>query len=180
VSRRAVERKFTVPRTVELDLLLSALPHPVLVLGDNNQIVYSNAASEGFLSISTSMLSRMRLDAVVAFGCPLLALVEQVRNTGSSVNEYAVEMASPKFHSPKLVDVYAGPIAEDPNHIVMLQERTMATRSTASSPIAAPRARSAGWPPCWRTRSRTRCPASAARRSCSRELASDEDRALTR
>src|SRR5690606_37608390 len=64
---------------------------------------------------------------VVAFGCPLLALVAQVRQDGSTVNEYEVEVATHKFASPKLVDVYAGQIPEQPHLIaLMLQQRNMA------------------------------------------------------
>jgi two-component system nitrogen regulation sensor histidine kinase GlnL len=114
-------------RPVEHDLLLAALPHPILVLADDNRIVYANAAAEAFLSTGIALLKRVRLDEVVAFGCPLLALVDQVRRQGSTVNEYAVEITSPKFASPKLVDVYAGPFADQPGLIVlMLQQRNMA------------------------------------------------------
>ena len=45
----------------------------------------------------------------MAFGCPLLALIDQVRRSGATLNEYGVEMMTPKFSSPKLVDVYGGP-----------------------------------------------------------------------
>jgi two-component system nitrogen regulation sensor histidine kinase GlnL len=108
-------------------MLLTALPHPILVIGDDNKIVYGNAAAESFLSTSTPMMVRLRLEDVVAFGCPLLALVDQVRESGSTVNEYGVEMASPKFANPKLVDVYAGPMGEGvPLIVIMLQQRTMA------------------------------------------------------
>lgn len=128
MSKRAAQR--TIPfrkPDVEYDLLLAALPHPILVISDDNRIVYGNAASESFLSTSTVMLTRYRLDDLVAFGCPLLALVDQVRESGSTVNEYGVEMASPKFAAPKLVDVYAGPMSEADNLIVvMLQQRSMA------------------------------------------------------
>jgi two-component system nitrogen regulation sensor histidine kinase GlnL len=108
-------------------MLLSALPHPILVVADGNRIVYANAAAEAFLSTSIAVLKRLTLDDVVAFGCPLLALVEQVRSTGSTVNEYGVDMASPRFTAPKLVDVYGGPMP-DQSHliIVMLQQRSMA------------------------------------------------------
>jgi two-component system nitrogen regulation sensor histidine kinase GlnL len=128
VSKRAAERPIPIRKPVlEHDVLLGALPHPILVIGDDNQIVYSNAAAEVFLSTSSLMMTRLRLDDVVAFGCPLLALVEQVRESGSTVNEYGVEMASPKFANPKLVDVYAGPMNEgDPLIVVMLQQRSMA------------------------------------------------------
>jgi two-component system nitrogen regulation sensor histidine kinase GlnL len=122
MSKRAPDR-----RPVEHDMLLTALPHPILVLGQKNLIVYANAAAESFLSTSIAVLKRSPLDDVVAFGCPLLQLVEQVRNTGATVNEYGVDMASPKFASPKLVDIYSGPMPDQSGHIiVMLQQRTMA------------------------------------------------------
>ena len=114
-------------RPVEHDLLLAALPHPVVVLGEENRIVYANAAAESFISAGLSMLKRMRLDDVVVFGCPLLSLVEQVRRTGASVNEYGVEIASQRFHGSKLVDVYGGPMPDQPEYIfLMLHQRNMA------------------------------------------------------
>lgn len=128
MSKIAAERTIPFPGPiVEHDLLLAALPHPILVITDDNRIVYGNAAAESFLSTSTTMLTRFKLDDLVAFGCPLLALVQQVREGGSTVNEYGVEMASPKFAAPKLVDVYAGPMSEGVHLIViMLQQRSMA------------------------------------------------------
>lgn len=114
-------------KPVEHDLLLAAIPHPILVLGPDRRIVYANAAAESFLSTSAAMLKRMTLEEVVAFGCPLTALVEQVRTNLQTVNEYGIEMVTPKFPAPKLVDVYAGPLPDSTQHVlVMLQQRTMA------------------------------------------------------
>jgi len=114
-------------RPLEHDLLLAALPHPIVVLAPDNRIVYANAAAEAFLSSGIALLKRARLDEVVAFGCPLLALVEQVRNSGVTLNEYSVEVAGPKFQSPKLVDVYGGLMTDNPDLVVlMLQQRNMA------------------------------------------------------
>ncbi|MDX2289624.1 MAG: ATP-binding protein [Hyphomicrobiaceae bacterium] len=114
-------------RHIEHDILLGALPHPIIVLGDANAFIYANAAAEAFLSTSLAMLRRVGLQDVVAFGCPLLSLAEQVRETGATVNEYGVDIMSPRFPSPKLVDVYGGPLPEQPDRIVlMLQQRTMA------------------------------------------------------
>ena len=114
-------------RPVEHDLLLAALPHPILVLAPDNRIVYANAAAEAFFSTGIVVLKRMRLDEVVAFGCPLMALVDQVRRSGSTVNEYGVEITTPKFSGPELVDVYSGPLPDQSDLIVlMLQQRNMA------------------------------------------------------
>jgi two-component system nitrogen regulation sensor histidine kinase GlnL len=114
-------------RPVEHDLLLGALPHPILVLAPDNRIIYANAAAEAFLSTGIAVLKRTQLDEVVAFGCPLIALVDQVRRSGSTVNEYGVEITTPKFSAPKLVDVYGGPLPDQTDLIVlMLQQRNMA------------------------------------------------------
>ncbi len=114
-------------RPLELDQLLSALPYPILVLGADNSIIFANAAAEAFLSTSIAMLKRMRLDDILAFGCPLLALLDQVRGSSATVNEYGVEMASLKFMVPKLVDVHAGPFPDQPGLIIlMIQQRNMA------------------------------------------------------
>jgi len=124
----------TVPRTqpptrrpVEHDMLLAALPYPIVVLSEENRIVYTNSAAEAFLSSGIALLKRLKLDEVLGFGCPLLALVDQVRSSGSTVNEYGVEVAGPKFQSPKLVDVHGGPMPDQPGLVVlMLQQRNMA------------------------------------------------------
>ncbi len=129
MTRIATARQqVTTKRPVEHDLLLTALPHPILVLAEDNRIVYANSAAEAFLSTGIALLKRVRLDELVAFGCPLMALVEQVRRSGSTVNEYGVEITMPKSSSgPKLVDVYGGPFPEQPGLVVlMLQQRNMA------------------------------------------------------
>lgn len=114
-------------RPIEHDILLASLPHPILVLAEENRIIYANAAAEGFLSTSVAMLKRSRLDELLAFGCPLLALLDQVRRSGSTVNEYGMELATPRVTLPRLVDVHAGPYPDQTGLVVlMLQQRTMA------------------------------------------------------
>jgi two-component system nitrogen regulation sensor histidine kinase GlnL len=114
-------------RPVEHDLLLAALPHPILVLAEQDRIVYANPAAEVFFSASQAVLKRQMLNGIVAFGCPLLALVAQVRRTDSTLNEYGVEVVMPRIDGPKLVDVFSGPLAEQPGLVLlMLQQRTMA------------------------------------------------------
>ena len=112
---------------VEGEALLNALPHPLLVIGEGLAIHYANTAAEDFFGMSASVLCRNSLTEMVAFGSPLVALVEQVHRNGTTVNEYGVELGSFRFDGPKLVDLYGGPIAEVPGRVlVMLQQRSMA------------------------------------------------------
>jgi two-component system, NtrC family, nitrogen regulation sensor histidine kinase GlnL len=114
-------------RHIEHDLLLAALPHAILVLGEDERVIYANPAAEAFTSCGQAVLKRMTLKEILAFGCPLIALVEQVRRTEATVNEYGVEITMPRVDGTKLVDVFSGPLADQPGLIlVMLQQRSMA------------------------------------------------------
>jgi len=114
-------------RHIEHDLLLGALPHPILVLGEDDRVLYANAAAESFFSLSQGVLKRQTLADIIAFSSPLGALVGQVRRSGATVNEYGIEVDLPRSATHKLVDVFAGAIPELPGLIVlMLQQRSMA------------------------------------------------------
>jgi two-component system nitrogen regulation sensor histidine kinase GlnL len=101
-------------RHIEHDLLLATLPHPILVLGDNERVLYANAAAESFFSLGQGLLKRQMLPDIIAFSSPLAALVAQVRTTGHTVNEYGLEVHLPRFGPLKLEDVFAGPMPDQP------------------------------------------------------------------
>jgi two-component system nitrogen regulation sensor histidine kinase GlnL len=123
----SVERGTSVLAAHMAKFLLDGLPHPVLVLGERNAIEYANVQAEDFFRASVTQLYRQKLDDIVAFGSPLLSLIDHVRRNGNNVNEYAVDLGSAKNGEHSLVDVYGGPIAEMPGKImVVLQKRTMA------------------------------------------------------
>ncbi len=128
VSTKTPEpRRKGAPPSVACEALLDALPHPLLVIGSGLALEYANTAAEDFFQMSAGVLCRHSLTDVVAFGCPLIALVEQVQRNGTTVNEYGVELGSFRFEAPKLVDLYGGPVPEAPGRVmVMLQQRSMA------------------------------------------------------
>jgi two-component system, NtrC family, nitrogen regulation sensor histidine kinase GlnL len=112
---------------IPAEAMLSALPHPLLVIGEGLKIQYVNTAAEDFFQMSSSVLCRHSLTEIVAFGSPLLALVEQVQRNGTTVNEYGVDLGSHRFDAPKLVDLYGGPLPEAPGSVlIVLQQRSMA------------------------------------------------------
>lgn len=113
--------------SIPCEALVDALPHPLLVIGKDLAIEYANTAAEDFFQMSAGVLCRHGLPDVVAFGCPLIALVEQVQRNGTTVNEYGVELGSFRFEAAKRVDLYGGPVPDAPGRVmVMLQQRSMA------------------------------------------------------
>src|SRR6201991_3064031 len=127
------------------EAILNALPNPVLLIGPDGKIIDANNAAESFFEISTQFLQRYSLKELVPFGSPLLALIDQVRVSGSPVNEYKVDLGTPRMGGDRQVDLHVAPVAERPGHIVvMLQERSIADkmdrqlthRSAARSVIA--------------------------------------------
>jgi two-component system nitrogen regulation sensor histidine kinase GlnL len=109
------------------EVILQALPHPVVVLDGGNRIVFVNIAAEDFFSVSERVLKRRKVDTLVAFASPLLALIQQIRTTSATVNEYAIDLGLPESGASRPVDVFASPLSEYPDHILLLlQERSMA------------------------------------------------------
>jgi two-component system nitrogen regulation sensor histidine kinase GlnL len=122
---RANER----PPVGAADAVLNALPLPVIIIDSNGRIADANVAAENFFEASVLLLRRQMLRDLVPFGSPLLALVEQVRNRGAAVNEYKVDLSTPRNPGDRLVDLHVAPLPERPDHVVvMLQERTIADK----------------------------------------------------
>jgi two-component system nitrogen regulation sensor histidine kinase GlnL len=124
----------TALRSVDLplgaaDAVLNALPLPVIIIAATGAIADANAAAESFFEASVLLLRRQMLRDLVPFGSPLLALVEQVRQRGAAVNEYKVDLSTPRNPGDRLVDLHVAPLPERPDHVVvMLQERTIADK----------------------------------------------------
>jgi two-component system, NtrC family, nitrogen regulation sensor histidine kinase GlnL len=111
------------------DAVLDALPHPVLMVTADGRIANANAAAEAFFEASLPLLRRHALSELVPFGSPLLSLIEQARTRGAAVNEYKVDLATPRNPGERLVDLHVAPVPERPEHVViMLQERSIADK----------------------------------------------------
>ena len=111
------------------DAQLNALPHPIIVVTREGNIADANVAAEQFFAASIPVLRRHMLRDLVPFGSPLLSLIEQVRERGGAVNEYKVDLSTPRNPRERLVDLYVAPLAEYAGRVVvMLQERTIAEK----------------------------------------------------
>ena|ERR1051326_5794436 len=111
------------------DVVLNALPHPVLMIAPDGRIADANVAAEDFFEISVPVLRRHALRDLVPFGSPLLALIEQVRVRAAPVNEYRVDLGTPRNPGERIVDLHAAPVPERRGHVVvMLLARTIADK----------------------------------------------------
>ena len=86
------------------EAVLNSLPHAVVVIGPDAKIVDANVAAEAFFEVSVSLLRRHVLRDLVPFGSPLLTLIDQVRRRGAAVNEYRVDLSTPRNPGERIVD----------------------------------------------------------------------------
>ncbi|MDR6758232.1 two-component system nitrogen regulation sensor histidine kinase GlnL [Mycoplana sp. BE70] len=109
--------------------VLNAIQHPVVLVDKAGHIAFANWEAESFFGASASHLSRHDFSNFIPFGSPLLTLIEQVRERRAAVNEYRVDLSSPRLGVDKLVDLYVAPVTSEPGSVVVvLQERSMADK----------------------------------------------------
>ena len=109
--------------------VLDTLRDPVIMIDSANFITFANLQAEYFFSSSISQISKQLLDDYIAFSSPLLALIEQVREENAPINEYRVDLSSPRLGSNRLVDIHVTPVNEEPGAMVIVfRERSMAEK----------------------------------------------------
>ena len=110
-------------------IVLNALAHPVVMVDRSGAILLANDAAQQFFQSGLAAMRRMGIAALLPFGTPVLGLVEQVRKTGAPVSEYRLDVGTPRTGGGRIVDVYATPIPERPDNVVlMFQEQSMADK----------------------------------------------------
>ncbi|QPC93148.1 nitrogen regulation protein NR(II) [Mesorhizobium sp. INR15] len=110
-------------------IVLNTIRRPVIMINPDGFITFANADAEDFFRSSATMLARNTLSKLIPFGSPLLTLVDQVRERLAPVNEYRVDVSSPRLGIEKVVDLYVAPVPEFPGAVVvMFQERSMADK----------------------------------------------------
>ena len=110
--------------------VLNAIQHPVIMIDGNGHLAFANWEAESFFGASAAHLAKQSIETLVPFGSPLVALIDQVRERHAPINEYKVDLSSPRLGYDKLVDLYAAPVVNGPadNVVVVLQERSMADK----------------------------------------------------
>jgi two-component system nitrogen regulation sensor histidine kinase GlnL len=107
------------PRPPDTAAVLSALPVPVILLDPENRFRLVNHAAEQFLGISAPHLAQMRLTDLVPQDSPLFLLIEQVRQTESSVANHDLTLDSPRLEK-RGITVMGSPLAEEPGAVVLV------------------------------------------------------------
>ncbi len=109
--------------------VLNAIQNPVVLVDPEGLIAFANWEAEAFFGASASHLARYKISTFIPFGSPLLELIEQVRERRAPVNEYRVDLSSPRLGQDKLVDLYVAPVVGEAGSVVVVfQERSMADK----------------------------------------------------
>ncbi len=107
-------------------LVLDALPHPIMTIGGDDQILKANAAAEVFFGTSLPSPRQHHLTSLLPPDSSLLALMQQVRETDIAVNEYRVDLGLPRLGLERLVDIFVSPVTpQSTTLVVMLRERSI-------------------------------------------------------
>ncbi len=101
------------------EMILDAIQHPVVMVAPDNQIVYANQASEEFFRSSVSYICRRKIDAFLPFGSPVLPLIEQIRRERSAINEYKIDISSPRLGKELVVDIFGSPYPDALDYVVL-------------------------------------------------------------
>ncbi|MDM9629742.1 nitrogen regulation protein NR(II) [Rhizobium sp. S152] len=109
--------------------VLNAIQNPVVMVNEAGLVAFANWEAEAFFGASASHLARYKISTFIPFGSPLLALIDQVRERRAPINEYRVDLSSPRLGQDKLVDIYVAPVISEPGAVVIVfQERSMADK----------------------------------------------------
>lgn len=110
------------------DVILNSLPDSIVVVGEDNEISYVNIAAEQLFSSGSKFLLKQKLEDIVPFDSPLVAIVNQSRISKTATSEYDVILDSPK-HFDKHVDIHVSPLLDsDGDMVIQLQGRSIAQK----------------------------------------------------
>lgn len=109
--------------------VLNALPHPVVVIDEEDYFSFANSDAEQFFGAGAAYLQKRRLTDFVPSDSPLFSLIEQVRRDHSRISEYRVDLSSPRLGTERVVDLYVSGLPDEPDRVVvMIQLRSIAEK----------------------------------------------------
>jgi two-component system nitrogen regulation sensor histidine kinase GlnL len=124
----AVVGRRDLPRPVDGQALLSALPMPVVLLDADNRFRFANHAAEQFLGISLVQLTQLRLADLVPPDNPIFLLIEQVRDGDVTVSDHDLTLESPRLRKHGIT-VQGTPLPEEPGAVLLVLQDASAART---------------------------------------------------
>jgi len=123
-----VRRGSRPPAPPDLQVMMTALPVPVLMLDPNNQIRWLNQAAEQFIGMSSSQLLGQNLTSLLTDDNPVFLMLSQVRADGVTIAEHDLSFESPRL-AKHGVGVQAAPVVEEPGSVVLCFHDNSAART---------------------------------------------------
>lgn len=110
------------------EMLLDAIPDPVIAVNEADRIFYVNVQAQQFFKSGRTILLNQPLSKLMPFGSPVLPLISQVRRSGVSVWEYSVDLSTPHT-GEREADVQVAPIGDQGGPILLvLREASIARK----------------------------------------------------
>ncbi|MBL4614591.1 MAG: PAS domain-containing protein [Magnetovibrio sp.] len=110
----------------ESGAVLNALASAVLVVGEDDTLIYANSAAEQLFARSRSNLDRALITDLLPQDSPVFPLIQQVRGGMGAITEHGLALDTPKT-GKRLVNVQAAPLLEVTGAVVLsFQERSIA------------------------------------------------------
>lgn len=113
----------------DLASVLDSLPQAVLVIKADRSVIYANAAAENVFGLSAGQIVRRGLESVLPVASAVFDLISQLYERRVPVNEYEIDISTPRTGEGLIVDAFATLMDQAPDQAVLLfRERSMADR----------------------------------------------------
>jgi two-component system nitrogen regulation sensor histidine kinase GlnL len=110
----------------DFEAILNTLVSTVMIISIDDTISYVNNAGEQFFQGSASHLTGQGISNLIPADSPILAVLEQVKSSGTAISEYGLPLETPRI-GDHLVNVHASPLHDHPDFMVLaIQERSIA------------------------------------------------------
>lgn len=115
--------------SIKLASVLESVPNPLLMIDADNQVIFANVAAETFFHTSLKTLAKLGIAAIIPQTSPIRSLLDEVRKSHATVNEYEVPVGTPRSGGERMADLQLAPVA-DARDVVLVQvlQRSMAEK----------------------------------------------------
>ena len=117
------------PAVPDMAVILDALPQAILITDGGGNIRYANETAENLFHYSAAYITKHKLADILPFGSPIEALVDRVLKFNSPINDYQIDISTPRTGQGVNVDVHVSPVPEHNQYaLLVFHERGAAER----------------------------------------------------